>query len=294
MKCLWAAAISAASLTFSIYGVGLAADLSSPAPAPLYAEAPATTPEYNWSGFYVGGNAGFSWGNVDTALSVADGPTFPNCHFCDAPGVYLDIPTVQSAGSPAVSPNGFIGGGQFGYNWQASHLVVGLELDFDASDLKATNNITTTLAQITALGVCTAKCLANLSTTVSTDWLFTARPRLGYAWNQTLFYGTGGLAVTDVKFSQSYSDNINNPPEGNGIESASASKTLLGWTVGGGAEQALTQNWTVKAEYLYTNFGGFNAFGVLHDSTTGDFSNFSNSIGHLSSSTVRGGVNYKF
>jgi outer membrane immunogenic protein len=75
------------------------------------------------------------------------------------------------------------------------------------------------------------------------------------------------------------------------LESASASKTLVGWTAGAGVEQALTPNWTIKAEYLYTGLGGFTASGSLHDSTPTDFSNFSDSVGHLTSSTVRGGVN---
>jgi hypothetical protein len=118
--------------------------------------------------------------------------------------------------------------------------------------------------------------------------------RWGLLERQGRVYAQGGVAVGQVRFSQSYSDNINNPPEGPGVESASASKTLVGWTVGAGVEQAITPNWIIKAEYLYTDLGGFSASGILHDSTTTDFSNFTNSVGHLTSSTIRGGVNYKF
>jgi outer membrane immunogenic protein len=273
------------------------ADLPPPPPASapaVYTPIP-VAPPYSWTGFYIGGNAGYSWGQQDTSLTIADGPTNTDCHFCEVSGVFLDQAAIQSAGSPSFSPSGFTGGIQAGYNWQLPSLwVLGFETDFDSYQLSQTKATSTTMPQITALGVCTGTCIANFSTSVSTNWLFTARPRIGYGWNQTLFFVTGGVAVSQVRFSQSYSDNINNPPEGPGIESASSSKTLVGWTAGAGVEQALTPNWTVKAEYLYTEFGGFSLSGTLHDSTTTDFSNFSNSVGHLTSSTVRGGVNYKF
>jgi outer membrane immunogenic protein len=290
------AAVTLALVSFS--SLAPAADL--PGPAPIYTKAPVVAPVYDWSGFYVGGNAGYSWGHVNTALAIADAP-LPNCHFCTgfppAHSFTTDIAAVQNAGSPALDPNGFTGGGQFGYNWQSSHWVYGIELDFDAYRLSDTANTSALLPQLTQLPACTptfGSCIASLSTSVSTEWLMTARPRVGYAWDKTLVYGTGGLAVTRLKFSQSYSDNVSPLTEGPGIESASASKTLVGWTVGAGVEQAIAAHWTVKAEYLYTSFGDFNAGGVLHDLSPGDFTNFSNSIGHLSSSTVRGGVNYRF
>jgi outer membrane immunogenic protein len=250
-------------------------------------------PIYNWTGFYVGGNAGYSWGHVGTTLSITE-PPFPDCHFCGPGGNFpIDIANIESAGSPAFDPKGFTGGGQIGYNWQVSSWVFGVEVDYESFRLKATNSTSTVLPQLTAFPACVGSCVANLATSVSTNWLFTARPRVGYAWNQTLIYATGGIAITKVTFAQSYSDNIV-VGEGNGFESASASKRLVGWTVGAGFEQALTNHLSVKAEYLFTDFGGLNAAGVLHDSIPTDFSIFTNTIGRLTASTMRGGINYKF
>ena len=85
-----------------------AADL--PVKAPIYTKAPIMVPMYNWTGFYIGLNAGYSWGRQENDLVVtATGATlFSNSDHL----------------------NGFIGGGQIGYNWQVNQWVFGLEADF--------------------------------------------------------------------------------------------------------------------------------------------------------------------
>jgi len=270
-----------------------AGDILPPAPAPDYRPPPAVPP-YIWTGFYLGGNGGYSWGHQDTSLSVADA-TYPNCHFCASAtdSFTVDMANIQNAGSPGLNLKGFTGGGQFGFNWQVSHWVFGVEVDYESFRLNATNNTSTVLPQLTAYPACAASCVASLSTSVSTQWLFTARPRIGIAWDQTLLYATGGVAITKVSFAQSDSDNVV-VGEGNGLESASAAKTAVGWTVGAGVEQALTRSFSVRAEYLYTQFAGLNASGVLHDSVPTDSSNFANTTGRLTTSTVRGRLDFNF
>lgn len=284
---------------FVVIGPAVAADLLK---APAYVAPVAVSTVYNWTGFYVGGNAGYAWGQQNTALSILDSADPATCHFC---GTTSDVPGAQGAGSPSFNPKGFTGGGQFGYNLQASNWVYGIEVDFGAFDQRQTINNGVSLSGLSALnspfpgGVCSssATCAGNFSSSVSTDWLFTLRPRIGYAWDRTLLYATGGLAVTKISFSQSYSDNVNFafPPSTTpgGLESATGSKTVAGWTVGGGLEQALGNRWSVKAEYLYTQFSGFNTTGHLTDGG-GGFANFANSVGQLSSHVVRAGINYKF
>ena len=71
---------------------------------------------------------------------------------------------------------------------------------------------------------------------VKTQWLFTARPRVGYAFDRTLLYVTGGVAVTELKYNAVFSDVF-----GNGV-TGSVSKTVVGWTVGGGIEYAFAKN----------------------------------------------------
>ena len=88
-----------------------------------------------WSGFYVGANAGYAWGNADNNLTIGDGLGI-NCHFC-AGGAGNDAGLVQAAGSPGYDPKGFTGGVQLGYNWQAQNWVYGLEADFNAYSQRA-------------------------------------------------------------------------------------------------------------------------------------------------------------
>src|SRR5664279_3393081 len=90
--------------------------------------------DYNWSGFYIGGNAGYGWGRADNAASIADGD-FLSCHFCYntiGGGPTVDHLIAQDAGSPRLKPEGFTGGAQLGYTWQLGHWVYGAELDFNA------------------------------------------------------------------------------------------------------------------------------------------------------------------
>jgi len=278
----------AALLLASLWTVAPAAA----ADLPFAYKAPPIAPAaYNWTGFYVGGNAGYAWGNQNSALSIVDSADPATCHFC---GTTSDVPTAQGAGSPSFNPKGFTGGGQLGYNWQASNWVYGIEVDFEAFDQRQTVNNSFGLPGLSAGADCSVpSCVGNFSSSVNTDWLFTARPRLGYAWDRTLVYATGGLALTKISFSQSYSDNANFGTPPGGSESATASRTVVGWAIGGGLEQALGNRWSVKAEYLYTQFGGLTAFGRLTDGF-GDFSNFTNNVGTLSFHTVRAGINYKF
>jgi outer membrane immunogenic protein len=231
------------------------------------------------------------------------------CHFCD--NVFGGGPTVdhliaQDAGSPRLRPQGFTGGAQLGYNWQAGRWVYGGEFEFGAFDQRHTINNSFVLPGNTALagggGVCGATgpetCIGNYTTTVKTEWLLTVRPRIGYAWDSTLVYATGGLAVTRLKFSQTYSDNITYPllvppsTGAGGSEQASASATKVGYAVGGGFEQAVSDHWSFKAEYLYLRFSGLNAAGTLSDGFGGTAA-FANSVDHLSSSVVRLGLNWR-
>src|SRR5690349_4010069 len=133
-------AVSAAAITTLFATHALAADM------PVKAAPPAPAPAaYNWTGWYIGVNAGASFGNVKTDFNVGDisfvqvitgGPT--NVFVFDAPG---------SGVSDRTYPNGFIGGGQIGYNWQVSPIwVVGLEADFQGAlekDHTTLNNIYT-------------------------------------------------------------------------------------------------------------------------------------------------------
>src|SRR6266542_5091555 len=128
---------------------------------------------------------------------------------------------------------GFLGGGQVGCNYQfAPNWVIGIEGDGSAADIKG--EVTATVLTIT--GTAHAK----------TDWIASATGRIGWAWDRWLLYAKGGAAWAGDKYSLF----IPVFPE-----QETASETRKGWTVGGGIEWAFWNNWSVKGEYNYYDFG---------------------------------------
>ena len=112
MKRIWAAMI----LTTALSAPGLAADLG----ARTYAKAPVVAPVSNWSGFYVGGNLGYGWGDGNTDFSFLPTPAEVGLNNTRLGAHSTDI----------------TGGVQLGYNWQIGALVTGLEADIQGSDIK--------------------------------------------------------------------------------------------------------------------------------------------------------------
>lgn len=237
----------------------------------------AATPQAgDWTGFYVGGYAGYAWGQSDPTSSVTCGPALPIYINCSNQNV------VQSSGSGSLSPNGFTGGVRTGYNFQAGNWVYGGELDFGAFNVKASR--TTDTAYVgRAAG-------APFTTTVSTssDWLLTARGRLGWTVTpDTMLYGTGGLALTNFRVGNSFGDSF-------GAAGASSnSATKAGWTVGGGAEWMLSHNWSVSADYLYVNFGRVTTVATIRNLGGTGTSELTTSA-KLNANIVRLGLNYRF
>jgi outer membrane immunogenic protein len=118
--------------------------------APVYAPIP-----FTWTGFYVGGNAGWGWTDGDGTLTIG--------------GV---------SGPVSGSGDGFLGGLQAGYNWQIDSFVVGVETDFQGSS--GSSDLNFAAGAVTGTG------------TAKTPWFGTIRGRLGYAADRWLFYVTGG------------------------------------------------------------------------------------------------------
>src|ERR1700683_992006 len=141
--------------------IAKAADMS---PAPVYKAPPPPPPVYSWTGFYIGGNAGGAWGNFDPSTSVVFSPTG---YFATT-----STPAITTAGTQSISPNGFTGGFEGGYNFQASNIVYGLEGDIES--FRLSGNSTS--------GLVTYPCCAPTGFTVtsnaSTSCLATARGRL--------------------------------------------------------------------------------------------------------------------
>jgi outer membrane immunogenic protein len=183
MKRLLVSAIAALGL---IGTPAFAADMAVKAPP----AAPA--PVYNWTGFYVGGNSGASFGHVKTDLNGA--PV----------AVELGVPPPIVPGfarsDDVTEPSGFIGGGQLGYNWQLSPIwVVGFEADIQGAIEKDSSSFSNSFSiPIGPPGDVTGSVVTSYQTKI--DWFGTARGRIGYVFGDgvVMSYITGGLAYGKV------------------------------------------------------------------------------------------------
>jgi outer membrane immunogenic protein len=222
---------------------------------------------------YVGANGGYAWGdsNVSTLVATPAGDYF----------VSSDISQIATSGQGRIHPNGGTGGIQAGYNWQAGNLVYGAEVDFDALDLNASRSITT--EYLSAPGT-----FFTINQSTKTDWLLTARPRVGWAINNWLLYATGGLAVTELRFNNTFTDTF-----APAFENGSVSKTKAGWVVGGGVEYGFMSNWSAKLEYLYMDFGNVSSSGVVFNTGSVPPPLLIHSA-DLKANIIRAGINYKF
>jgi outer membrane immunogenic protein len=195
--------------------------------APVYKAPEAKV--YDWTGFYVGVNVGVGLGRNLTQDTISNGLNPPTLF---VPQSYL-------------GPIGAIGGGQIGYNWQISNVVLGLETDIQAAGM--TDN--QTCVHPGFIEVTCPPVGPGLRFNQKLDWFGTARVRAGLATGPVLSYLTGGFAyggasttVTDDVFAF-------------GPATSTVSGTRTGWAFGSGVEASLGGNWTAKAEYLYLNLG---------------------------------------
>jgi outer membrane immunogenic protein len=238
---------------------------------PMVTKAPPAPIYYNWTGFYLGVNLGGSWGHQSADLFEGGEDVF----------------------GASTNPNGVIGGGQIGYNWQfynnwgwGNAWVLGLEADIQGSGQRDTRDfdfLVPALSPDSFAG----------SVEDKLEWFGTVRGRVGIAFDRVLPYFTGGWAYGNRKFDGTVTAFT---PGGVPIAStafSTSSNLSNGWTVGGGVEWAFWDHWTAKFEYLYIDFGNRNDndgnFIVVTPTNT-----FGITTNHFTDNIARAGVNYKF
>jgi len=200
-------------------------------------------PIFTWTGVYIGGDIGYAWGESNYISSIGFRP---------------------STAWGSTNPDGVIGGAHVGYNFQAGpsfigtgNFVVGVEGDVSGSNYSKTF--------LSTFGD---------SYTTKMDVAGSIRGRLGIAFDRALIYATGGVAFGGFTSQLRLQ---------NGTGSWSNDKTAVGWTVGGGIEYAVTNNWSVRAEYRYTDYGHIDSY----------YGN-ANYNKHDTQNSVRVGFSYKF
>ena len=198
---------------------------------------------------------------------------------------------MRAAGSGTITASGFTGGIQAGYNWQGPNLIYGLETDFGAFHLRGSRQGSGSYP-VSSPGVNLGNPFA-INSSFNTDWLYTLRARIGVPVSSNLMaYATGGLALTRLGVSNSFSDNVLLSFATAG--SANGSETKAGWVVGGGLEYALVNNWSIKAEYLFMEFGKVTAIGTIFNPNFGGYSQGISTSSDLTAQVARVGVNRRF
>jgi outer membrane immunogenic protein len=271
----WLKGVAVVALTAVGAVAAQAADLPTrkEAPAPIF-----VPPPFTWTGFYVGLNAGGIWPSGSRNASILD--TNP------ATAAFVTAGFPGGLGSQSA---GFIGGGQAGYNWQTGAFVLGVETDFDGSTLsKSFNNVGTPFV---GAGRLTGDAFT-VNGKNSLDWLGTTRGRVGFVVtpdNRLMIYATGGVAYAGGNSQFSLRDNTTGS-----IFSANPGRSRVGWVIGGGAEYAVTNNITIKGEYLYADLGSTKFNNIAN--TTSPFFTGTTVAGKINynASIFKAGVNYKF
>jgi outer membrane immunogenic protein len=201
------------------WGSAFAADLPT---EPVY-KAPPPVPMYTWTGIYLGLNGGYGFGQ-QTPMSL-----------------YSD-----SFSAFNYNANGWLGGLTAGAQLQAGHTVMGFEADIDWANISGSGH-----GSVFNNGAFVSQ--ATISSTLSS--ISTARARIGYAYENILFYGTGGLAVTNQSSTLTAigcGTGGNNPP-------CSAPTNLhIGLAAGAGLEYGITQSVSVKGEWIWVGAGAGN------------------------------------
>jgi outer membrane immunogenic protein len=249
-------------------------------------------PYLPWSGFYVGANGGFGWGDSSANYSPNDAAALAGT--CGGTG----------GGTCLISSDfvrhGAIAGGQIGFNWQInSHWLTGIEADYQWSDMNATSdslpfhlgNVGNTMAVASQ----------------SVDSFGTLRVRMGVIIaNPLLLYGTAGLAVGRVSEQVTIAGTSAIPvstggfsylcnPGGPSCFSGSSEKTLVGWSGGAGAEYAITSRLTFKGELLYADLGSVKMTAVSQNIVAGTApSSFTAAFPAVNFVILRGGFNFRF
>lgn len=234
-----------------------AADLS----ARPYTKAPPPAPVMNWTGFYVGGFVG------GAGMENVNSPdaTNPSAVTVGAATFLPGTPAICDGGTPGLKTGcvanygmggSVIAGGTAGYNWQFGHTVAGVEAE--AGYLHLSGSGTLPFIAGAPCGVAGVPCAATFNT-VAGDWYATFAGRLGVTANalnsgwsdRVLLYVKGGGAATRLSSAENI---VSAPPFSAGAVSFAGARTIWGWVAGAGAEWAINQNWSLKAEYEYLGF----------------------------------------
>ena len=226
---------SAAALLLSIAAPAFAADWPV---RPALPPQPVLVPVFTWSSCYAGINLGGGWAHKDI--------TDPVQLVQDQLNLFggLGLPPTSPVTTTRVSGSGYVFGGQFGCDYQpvGSNWVIGFEGAASGGNIKGQTIVALPLGDPGDQALVFARL----------DFIPSGTVRVGYALDRLLFYVKAGAAAASDKYAVSGTfQAITNPTVFNfqGLD------LRYGWTAGGGVEWAFCEDWSVKVEYDYYDFG---------------------------------------
>jgi len=225
---------------------------------------------YNWRGFYAGATVGGGGSNDSVGFAAPNSSAFNLGFVANTPrffatpfAAFSNAQTFTSWPSSLLAGHSYFSGGlEGGYNWQWGSVVVGIETDLSYLGGRGTGSFAATDTFSTTATTAGTR-VSTLSVRAGVDWLYTLRPRVGYAIDRTLIYATGGLAVggthlsTSASLDEQFVDAGKGPPPYHALGNWTGSNSSVnaGPVIGGGFEYALTNHLTFKFEGLYYNLG---------------------------------------
>jgi hypothetical protein len=231
-----------------------------------YAAVPGGPAVWNWSGYYIGGHAGYGWKQNDFAEVISV------------------VPLVTLGG---IDSSGWVAGGQAGYNWQFGSWVAGLELDGSATQIRGTS---AAVVRNFAQGI-------TITDTSGDDvkYLGTLRARVGgapFANTDVLLYGTAGLAWERINRIET---TVLVAPPTTQVATSTDPRDHFGWVAGVGGEFRLgATNWIGRVEYLHYDFGTVESATSVVTTPATPGGTFAEKGGRQTIDVVRGGISYKF
>lgn len=252
--------------------------LSSSILAPVFA-----TP--NWQGPYLGAYLGGGFGNNHSSVNA--GSTTDTSYFTTS----NDINSVNDTGTWIKSPSSVIVGIQAGHDWGWKKIIYGIALDYSTLPLSSSSTVNNNYPNNPDQ--------YSVYTSMRTNWLFNLRGRVGYPtmlYAPSLLYLTGGMAMTQLKVSNSFSDNS----ALSGAGGYSTTQNQIGWTLGAGVEVAALKHVSVDFQYLYVTVPSVtvtsfvsntqSGFGIPEQSKTSPLT----TTGSFHANVFKIGVNYRF
>jgi outer membrane immunogenic protein len=230
-----------------------------------------------WDGLYFGASLGGVWARSSMRTTVAPSSAADSYFFASS------VPVIDDAGRQRTQPGGPMGVLQTGYMFQQGPWVAGLEADFGYLGLSGHSTGS-------AIYPCCAPTGFSMSEGIRSNWLATVRPRIGITHGHMLFFLSGGAAVSEIRTGFAFSDN-----NSEAAASGSASRTAIGYAVGGGIEAKLAGRWSIKADYLLVNLGTLSGTSANLVSSYGPSpENRFQYSADLRANLARLGVNYRF